>query len=245
MPSEMVRLRTNDGECATHVFQPEGDGQLPAVLMFMDGLGIRPALFEIAQRLADAGYYVMLPDLYYRSGYTASDAASLFTDAAVRADWSERVLPTVTIAKIMADMPAFLSHLDATANVRQGRIGITGYCLGGRLCLAAAGHFGDRIAATPSYHGSRLATDDPDSPHRLAGAMKARVYVAGAVEIITMGTASRSELADLSLQTQRLHRLNLRRRSRRQRARHQRHDGKYDHRHHVRCRIVRRRPNEQ
>ena len=68
---------------------------LPAVLFFMDGIGVRPALFEIGERLASGGYFVLLPDLYYRSGFTARDGANLFSDPDVRADWTKRVLPTV------------------------------------------------------------------------------------------------------------------------------------------------------
>jgi carboxymethylenebutenolidase len=148
----------------------------------MDGLGIRPALFEMAERLASGGYHVVMPDLYYRSGFTAREGAKLFSDEATRADWTERVLPTVSVENIMRDMPTLLAHLDAQPEVRPGSIGVTGYCLGGRLALAAAGHFPGRIAAAASYHGGNLATDAPDSPHRLAAEMRARVYVGGAIE---------------------------------------------------------------
>jgi carboxymethylenebutenolidase len=106
----------------------------------------------------------------------------MFTDPAVRADWMARVLPAASAANIMRDTEVFLAHFDAEPNVKHGRIGITGYCMGGRLSLYAAGHFGDRIAAAASYHGGGLATDAPDSPHRLAPRMTARVYVAGAIE---------------------------------------------------------------
>jgi carboxymethylenebutenolidase len=182
MPHETIEIRTQDGVCPTHIFTPAGTGPWPAVLFFMDGLGVRPALLEMAERLASTGYYVMLPDLYYRSGFTAEEGAKLFSDPAIRAEWSKRVLPTVSVANIMRDVSAFLAYLDAEPTVRRGKIGTTGYCLGGRLSLAAAGHFPDRIAAAASYHGGHLATDAPDSPHRLAPAMKARVYVAGAIE---------------------------------------------------------------
>jgi len=194
MTHETISLRTPDGVCPTHVFEPSDDGRWPGVLLFMDGVGIRPALFEIAERLAAGGYYVMMPDLYYRSGFTAREGSKLFSDAAVLADWRARVLPTVTTAKIMSDMPALLSHLDATTSVRRGKIGVTGYCLGGRLSLASAGHFPERVAAAASYHGGHLATDAPDSPHHLASAMKARVYVGGAIEDPSFDDAQKQRL---------------------------------------------------
>jgi carboxymethylenebutenolidase len=181
MAHETIAIRTDDGACPTHIFTPAGTGRpVPAVLFFMDGLGIRPALFEMGQRLADGGYYVLMPDLYYRSGFT--DGPRLFSDPDIRAEWTKNVLPTVSIANVMRDVPAFVAHLDSRAEVRPGKLGATGYCLGGRFSLSAAGHFPNRIAAAASYHGGQLATDAPDSPHRLAPSMKARVYVAGAIE---------------------------------------------------------------
>jgi carboxymethylenebutenolidase len=182
MPHETIAIRTQDGSCPTHVFTPDasGSGDLPAVLFFMDGLGIRPALFEMGERMAAGGYYVMLPDLYYRTGF--ADGPRLFSDPAIRAEWTKNVLPTVSAENIMRDTTAFIGHLDRQPNVHARQIGATGYCLGGRLSLTAAGHFPDRIIAAASYHGGQLATDAPDSPHRLAPQMKARVYVAGAIE---------------------------------------------------------------
>ena len=189
-----IRLQTKDGTCPTHVFTPEGDGPWPAVIFFMDGLGIRPALFEMADRLADHGYYVVMPDLYYRTGFT--QGSKLFSDPAVRAEWQKTVLPTVSVPNIMRDVTAVLAFLDQQPGVRRGKIGVTGYCLGGRLALAAAGHFPDRIAAVAAYHGGGLATDAPDSPHRLAPRIKARVYVAGAIEDANFDDAQKQRLED-------------------------------------------------
>jgi carboxymethylenebutenolidase len=195
MSHETVELRTADGLCPTHVFEPDGTGPWPGVVFFMDGIGVRPALFAIGDRLAANGYHVILPDLYYRTGFVAPGNA-LFTDPAIRADWTARILPTVSIANIMRDMPAFLAHLESRAALPDGRIGTTGYCLGGRFSLAAAGHFPDRVIATASYHGGGLATDAPDSPHRLAPVMQARVYVAGAIEDPSFDDAQKQRLDD-------------------------------------------------
>ncbi|NUP69587.1 MAG: dienelactone hydrolase family protein [Gemmatimonadaceae bacterium] len=190
-----IDLRTEDGTCPAHVFSPETPGRWPGVLFFMDGIGIRPALFEMGERMASAGYHVLLPDLYYRTGFKAPGNA-LFTDPVIRDDWRARVLPTVSIANIMRDVPAFLRHLETSAELPAGRIGVTGYCLGGRLSFAAAGHFPDRVAAAASYHPSGLATEAPDSPHRLAPAMQARVYVAGAIEDAGFDDAQKQRLED-------------------------------------------------
>lgn len=181
MPHTTFDLRTDDGSCPTHCFYPDGDGPWPGVLVYMDGIGMRPALLPIAERIAAAGYYVLLPDLFYRVGrYTAPDPQKLFGDPATRAEWHKRFFSTVTTDNVMRDTRACLAHFAAEPRVRQPTIGTTGYCMGGRFSLLAAGHFPDRIAAAASYHGGNVANDAPDSPHLLAPQMKARIFVAAA-----------------------------------------------------------------
>jgi carboxymethylenebutenolidase len=176
------QIATRDGRCEAHAFHPDGDRSWPSVLMYMDGIGMRPALMEIAERIANEGYYVLLPDLFYRIGFRAASAATLFSDPAARADWTSRVLPSATPAKIMSDTDAFLAHFEAQPLAQSDQIGITGYCMGGRLSLYAAGHYGDRVACAGSFHPGGLATDSPESPHRLAPQITASVYVAGAIQ---------------------------------------------------------------
>jgi carboxymethylenebutenolidase len=179
----MIEIQTEDGKCPAHVYEPDGSGTWPGVLMFMDGIGMRPAVQALAERLANAGYHVLLPDLFYRSGpYTAPRPQDLFSNEAVRKEWWAKISPHGTVANIMRDTRAFLAHFTQVPNVRPGKIGITGYCMGGRMSLAAAGHYPDQIAAAAAYHPGGLATDEPDSPHLLAPKMKARVYVGAAME---------------------------------------------------------------
>ena len=178
-----IEIRTRDGLCPSYVYRPAGTGPWPAVLVFMDGAGIRPAMLQIGERLATHGYFVLLPDLFYRAGpYEPMDPKAVFSDPERRKVLMEKFFSTATSANIMADMPAFLEYLAAQRDVKPGGIGVTGYCMGGRLALIAAGTYPDNIAAAASYHGGRLANDDPDSPHRLAAKMRARVYVGGAIE---------------------------------------------------------------
>lgn len=178
-----ITINTRDGVCPAYVYRPDGKGPWPAVLVFMDGLGIRPAMLDIGERLATQGYFTLLPDLYYRSGaYEPMNARTVFTDPEQRKVLMEKFMSLATPANIMSDTKAFLDYLDVHRDVKKGGIGTTGYCMGGLMSLTAAGTYPDRIAAAASYHGGRLATDAPDSPHRLAPKMKARVYVAGAIE---------------------------------------------------------------
>lgn len=178
-----VDIRTRDGRCPSYVYRPSGTGPWPAVLVYMDGLAIRPAMLELGERLASHGYFVLLPDLFYRSGpYEPMDAKTVFSDPEKRKVLMEKFFAPATPANIMSDTHAFLDYLGAQRDVRSDGIGTTGYCMGGLMSLTAAGTYPDRIVAAASYHGGRLATDAPDSPHRLAPRMKARVYVAGAIE---------------------------------------------------------------
>ncbi len=178
-----ITIQTRDGSCPSYVFRPATGGSWPAVLVYMDGLGIRPAMLELGERLATYGYYVLLPDLFYRSGaYEPMDPHTVFSDPEKRKVLMEKFFGPATPANIMSDTRAFLDHLAAQSDVRPGGIGTTGYCMGGLMSLTAAGTYPDRIVATASYHGGRLATDAPDSPHRLVPKIKSRVYIAGAIE---------------------------------------------------------------
>ncbi len=184
MTRTTIAIDTRDGSCPVELFWPDGDGPWPAVILYMDGIGIRPALFDMAERIARANYLVLLPDLFYRSGPTDPEDGRrmLFGSDETRRAWFTKHIAPLTVSSAMSDTAALLDHLDGRGDVVPPRVGTTGYCMGGRFALAAAGTFPSRIAAAASYHGSRLVTDDPDSPHRMAPQMKARVYVGGAVE---------------------------------------------------------------
>ncbi|MGH8192545.1 MAG: dienelactone hydrolase family protein [Rhodanobacteraceae bacterium] len=180
---DKIDIHTRDGVCPTCVFRPTGDGPWPAVVVYMDAIGIRPAMLEIGERLAAEGYLALLPDLFYRSGpYAPMDAKTVFSDPAQRKTLTEKFMAPATPANIMSDTGAFLDWLAKQPDVKPGPVGTTGYCMGGRMSLTAAGTWPDRIAAAASYHGANLATDAPDSPHRLAPKIRARVYVAGAID---------------------------------------------------------------
>ncbi len=179
----VVEIRTKDGACPSYVYRPTGAGPWPGILVFMDGLGIRPAMLEVGERLATYGYFVLLPDLFYRSGpYEPMDPFAVFADPEKRKVLMEKFFAFATPANIMSDTQAYLHFLGGHPDVKAGGIGTTGYCMGGLMSLTAAGTYADRIVATASYHGGRLATDAPNSPHLLAAKMRSKVYVAGAIE---------------------------------------------------------------
>lgn len=174
---ERVEIITADGSDDAYVFTPEGPGPWPVVLFYMDGPGIRPALFEMARRLANQGYYVLLPNLFYRSGaYQPFDPATVFAQQAER----ERLMGliyTVTQAHAMQDTAGIFTWLDSQPRADATRVGTVGYCMGGSQALNAAGFFPERVKAAAAFHAGRLATEQPDSPHLLAEHITAALYI--------------------------------------------------------------------
>jgi carboxymethylenebutenolidase len=148
----------------------------------MDGLAIRPVLWEMGQRLADSGYLVLLPDLFYRSGpYAPMNPAEIFSDP-VKRDAMRAMVSAIGREQKLTDTRAFLDYLASRSDVKGDRYGATGYCMGGNMALTAAGAFPERFACVASFHGGNLATDQPDSPHAHIAGFGGYVYVAGAIE---------------------------------------------------------------
>jgi carboxymethylenebutenolidase len=178
MPHEHITITTRDGQCPVDVFTPAVGGG-PAIISYMDAAGIRPAEREDAERLAAAGYVVLLPDLFYRHGpYGPFDPKELFAG-----DWRAVVGPLMSTTgkeKAAADTEAFLTYLDSRSDVQGTKVGAVGFCMGGGLAIAAAGTWPERFAAVISFHGGNLATDAPDSPHTYAPKLKAELYIAAA-----------------------------------------------------------------
>ena len=180
MSREQIEIRTPDGACRTCVFKPGETGRWPAVIFYMDGLGIRPVLYDMCERIARDGYVVLLPDMFYRAGpYDPLDPKAVFATGDIRKALGHLFTSTDN-QRAAQDTAAFLAHLDARADVLGRKVGTTGYCMGGAMSLTAAGTYPDRIAAAASFHGGNLATETPSSPHMLAPKMKGFVYVAGA-----------------------------------------------------------------
>jgi len=180
MSHERISISCHDGICPAHVFTPTGAGPWPAVIFYMDGLGIRPTLFAMGQRLADGGYVVLLPDLFYRAGaYEPLEPRKILAQGNVRGALGH-LFQSTDNRRAAADSADYLAWLDTRGDVAGGKVGTTGYCMGGAVSLTVAGTYPERIAAAASFHGGNLATDSDLSPHRLAPRMKGRVYVAGA-----------------------------------------------------------------
>ena len=180
MPHEHLTIWTGDGECPSDLFTPAtGDGPWPAVIIYMDAAGIRPALIDMGQRLADAGYLVMVPDLFYRYGPYGPFVPKDVFAGDFRAVLGP-LMATTDNLKAARDTGALLDYLGTRGDVAGARLGAVGFCMGGGMAIAAAGTWPDRFAAVASFHGGRLATDDETSPHLFAPKLKAELYVAAA-----------------------------------------------------------------
>ena len=180
MPSVSATVTTPDGACPVTLHTPEGSGPWPGVVMYVDAGGVRDAMHDMAQHLADHGYAVLLPDVYYRHGdWEPFDMRTVFSDPEQRTRLMT-MIGSVTPDMIAGDAGAFFDFLDSRPEVTGSRFGVFGYCMGGRTSVIVAGRQPDRVAAAGSFHGGGLVTDDPNSPHLLADKMKATVYVAGA-----------------------------------------------------------------
>jgi carboxymethylenebutenolidase len=148
----------------------------------MDAFGMRPAFQQMAQRLADAGYLVLLPDLLYRNGpYEPLEPRKVVADP----DFREKLMKSVKSLdrdRKISDGTAFVNFLAGRMDVKGTRYAAAGYCMGGNIALTLAGALPDKFAAIASFHGGNLASDQPDSPHQFLNGSTARVYVAGATE---------------------------------------------------------------
>jgi carboxymethylenebutenolidase len=181
MPQTEVRISTPDGDARAFTFTATGEGPWPGVIFFMDAPAIRSALFQMCERLASNGYYVLLPDMFWRAGaYPPIDIPAIMKDEASRRAVLGPLMASTDPERSMRDTGAFLDWLAQQPQVKGDKVGVTGYCMGGGMALRAAGTFPDRIAAAAAFHAGNLATDAPDSPHRLAPKIKAKIYVGGA-----------------------------------------------------------------
>jgi carboxymethylenebutenolidase len=177
MIERQIEIATAAGRMNTFICHPEKNGPHPVVILYMDAPGIREELRDMARRLGTVGYYVMLPNMYYRSN--VETVGSLSGDAAVETRKRMfELMETLTIAKVMDDTDALLAFAGADAAASKGPIGTVGYCMSGQFALGATVRYPARVTAAASIYGTRLVTDQPDSPHLTAPHTKAAMYVA-------------------------------------------------------------------
>ena len=180
-----VDVRTPDGVADAYIAHPDDGNPHPGVLVIQDGFGVRPGLRALADRIAAHGYTVLLPNAYYRHGRAPVIELPELIDPAQRPEIFQQVVPMIrelTPGLLRSDAAAYLEWLAAAPQVAEGKVGVTGYCMGARLAVLIAAMFPDRVAAVAGFHGGPLVTDTPDSPHLMAGNITAELYFAHAGE---------------------------------------------------------------
>lgn len=177
-----VEIRTPDGTSDGILFIPDDGGQLPGVIFLTDIGGIRPSQRQIAGRISGEGYTVLLPNIFYRTDKPPVWHFPMrFGEPATTQRFAELTGP-LTPESIARDASAYVDFLAGQDSVGKGPMGAVGFCFSGALALRAAAARPDRIAAAASFHGGRLYTDDPGSPHLTLPRVKARLYFGHAVE---------------------------------------------------------------
>ncbi|WP_328442042.1 dienelactone hydrolase family protein [Streptomyces sp. NBC_00444] len=180
-----VDIPTDDGTADAYLSHPGDGGPHPAVLLYMDAFGLRPRLKAMADRLAEGGYTVLVPNVFYRHGRAPVVELPEFIDVSSRPAVFEHLGPIMqdlTPDQAMADAGAYLRWLADCPAAADGPVALTGYCMGAGLALRTAGTYPERVAAAAGFHGGRLASDSPDSPHLVAEHITAELYFGHADE---------------------------------------------------------------
>jgi carboxymethylenebutenolidase len=175
----LIEIPATDGTAEAFVARPStGAGPFPGVILYMDAFGLRPRIQDMAQRIADWGYVVLAPNVFYREGTAAELAPDTdMTTPEGREAAGAAAFPRVgrlTTDKALPDIDAWLAALGRLDGVAPGPVGVFGYCMGARLAVRTATAHPDAVAACGGFHGGGLASDAPDSPHLGLGNARAR-----------------------------------------------------------------------
>lgn len=177
MSTTTIDVTTGEGTADAYLSLPDDGAPRAGVLFLMDAFGLRPVIEEMADRIAQQGYAVLAPNLYYRAGRAPlSDGMPDLEDPDQRAAFFAKARPLMaqlTPERIAADGAAYIARLQQEA---PGPVAITGYCMGARMGWRIAAAQPADVAALAGFHAGGLVTDDPDSPHRSAGRLDARLY---------------------------------------------------------------------
>ena len=174
MIEENIDIQTAQGAMNTFVVFPEEDGPHPVVFFYMDAPGKREELHDMARRLASVGYFVVLPNLYYRR--SRDFYLKERTPEALTLMFSH--MATLNALTTQMDTQALLKFVDQHAMADQTRIGAVGYCMSGPFVMWAAAQFPDRFQSIASIHGANMASAEPDSPHLMAPQLHCECYFA-------------------------------------------------------------------
>jgi carboxymethylenebutenolidase len=182
MIEEAIEIRTADGTSDGFIYRPDGGRHSPGAIHLTDIGGIRPSHREMARRLADKGYTVLLPNIFYRTGRPPMfDFTPAMGDERTMKRFAELAGP-MTPDAMERDAAAYVDFLAANQSVSAGKMGVVGYCFTGAMAMRTAAMRPDKIGAAASFHGGRLYVDGPASPHLCLPKIKARLYFGHAIK---------------------------------------------------------------
>ena len=174
MIEKHLDIPSPDGAMNSFVVYPEEGGPWPVVLFYMDAPGKREELHDMARRIAAVGYYVILPNLYYRK--TREFELTVRDDAGMAAMFA--LMNHLTNALVVQDTGAMLHFADAQPQADAARVGAVGYCMSGPFVMAAAAAFPERVKGIAAIHGANLVTEREDSAHLMAPRILCESYFA-------------------------------------------------------------------
>jgi carboxymethylenebutenolidase len=178
MSEQDVRIETQDGAMTAFVAHPDEGGPFPVVAVYMDAAGLREALRGIGRRIADQGYYAVVPDLYYRFGDGITfDPAKLRDPESGEMQRMFAQMQQVSDEMAMNDTRAILAHVAGDPLASSGPKGAVGFCWGGRLVVRAMAAFGDEFVAGSALHPSFIVGEGPDSAHLELRKLRGELYV--------------------------------------------------------------------
>lgn len=176
MTTEKFEIVTPDGTADAELTRPDGNEKLPGVILLTDIYGLRPVVSEFASRIAEHGYVVLAPNIFYRTSRPPVFAAHLkFPNEDATSRMRELTAP-ITPDAMVRDGSAYVDFLAAQSGVSDGPMGVVGFCFSGQFALRMAAARADRIAAAASFHGGGLVTDTDHSPHLELPKVKAHLY---------------------------------------------------------------------
>ncbi|MFD5476366.1 dienelactone hydrolase family protein [Streptomyces hawaiiensis] len=187
MPTQTLQIPTADGRADVFAAYPDRGERHPGVLMYPDGFGIRPVLREMARELAGHGYYVLVPNVFYRHGPAPVIELPEHIGEEARPAIFAQLMPLIeahTAERVLNDADAYLRFLTAQPEVGAGPVAVTGYCIGGLLAMRTAAAHPGQVAAVAGFH-SPVGVDGPDSLHRLLSGLTAEVHLGHAETDLT------------------------------------------------------------